>query len=50
MRHYAQCAESNREAIDDEQQDLEPDDAVNEAVEKLFGEDGVFLDEFREVI
>lgn len=50
MRYYAQRAESNREAIDDEQQDLEPDDAVNEAVEKLFGEDGVFFHKLREVI
>lgn len=50
MRHHAQCAESDRESIDNEEQDLESDDAVDEAVEQLFGEDGVFFDKFGEVV
>jgi hypothetical protein len=50
MRPNAQRTEPNRELVYDQEQDLEGDDAVDELVQQLLREDGVFLDELREVV
>lgn len=47
---YAQCAESDREAIDQPQEQLDTDDDVDQATQELLGKDCVFFHEFGEVV
>ena len=42
--------EPERESVDEGEKDLDADDGIDHAGERLFGEDGVFFDEFGEVV
>lgn len=50
VRADAHGAEEEGEAIEGAEEDLDGDDGVDEARQKLFGEDCVLFDQFREVI
>jgi len=50
MAAYAEEGKPNGEAVDDYQQELQGDDAVDEAGEQFLGEDGVLFDELGEVV
>lgn len=50
MAEYAQERELDWEAVDETEEGLEGDDEVNQSLEKIFGEDGVFFNELREVV
>jgi hypothetical protein len=50
MADDAESAQTEGEAVDEEQEHLDADDAVDELCEQLLGEDGVLLDELREVV
>ena len=50
MAAYAEEGEPDGEAIDDEEEELEHDDAVDEAGEEFFREDGVLFNELGEVV
>jgi hypothetical protein len=50
MADDAESAQTEGETVDEEQEDLDADDAVDELCEQLLSEDGVLLDELREVV
>ena len=50
MAAYAKQGQPHREAVDDQEQELQDDNAVDEAGEKLLGEDGMFFNELGEVV
>jgi hypothetical protein len=50
MADDAESAQTEGEAVDEEQEHLDADDAVDELCEQLLGEDGVLFDELREVV
>ena len=50
MAANAEQGEEWREAVHEGQQDLDGDDTVDDAREKLLCEDGMFLDKLRKVV
>lgn len=50
MADDAERTEANWEAVHEEEECLDCDDTVNQASEKLFCEDSMFLDKFRKVV
>jgi hypothetical protein len=49
MTEYAQGSQLPREAINNAEQHLSPNDKVDEVRDELLGKDGVFFDQFGEV-
>lgn len=50
MRHDTQQTQSNREPVDNEEQKLDADDTIDEAVQQLLCEDGMFFHELGKVV
>ncbi len=50
MTPHAKQREEDREAVDEREQELDRDDAVDQPREESFGEDRVLFDEFGEVV
>lgn len=50
MAEYAQERKLDRKAVDEREQSLEGNNEVDQSLEEILGEDGVFLNELREVV